>query len=230
MKILIIEDEQKLAENIRVYLKKEGALVEVAHSLDQAFLKTEWNTYDCILVDVLLPDGNGLNVIQSLKKQNDTTGCIVVSARNSLEDKIKGLDIGADDYITKPFHLSELNARIKSLMRRKQHDGAQITTIGDLSIDLKACEVKIKDQLLTLTRKEYDLLHYCVVNKNRTITRNSIAEHLWGEYVIDNGSFDFIYSHMKNLRKKLTEAGLPELIKTVYGMGYKLDPEEASCI
>lgn len=221
MKILIIEDENELADSIATYLSHEQYLCEFASSCSEALDKIQLYDYACILLDIGLPDGSGLSVLEKLKSQNKQDGVIIISAKNSIDDKIKGLQIGADDYLTKPFHLSELTARIYSIIRRKQFNNSNIIKQNELEIDLLAKTVTVnKDQVL-LTKKEFDLLMYFVGNKNRVISKSTLAEHLSGDIADMLDNHDFIYAHVKNLKKKLTEAGCGSYIKTVYGTGYK---------
>jgi DNA-binding response OmpR family regulator len=221
MKILIIEDEPSLAESIRQYLQQEGCVCEIAATYDEAHLKISVYDYDCILVDITLPGGNGLELIDELKKNHSEAGIIIISAKDSLDDRIKGLELGSDDYLTKPFHLSELNVRIKALMRRKQFKGNQELQIGNFTILPLQKKVVIKGIELNLTSKEYAMLNYFITNSNRVLTKEAIAEHVWGDHYDMVDSFDFIYVHINNLRKKIQQAGADNPIKTVYGMGYK---------
>jgi DNA-binding response OmpR family regulator len=223
MKILIIEDEQALSKSIATYLAAENYTCEVAADCKTALDRIETFEYDCILLDISLPDGNGLQVLQALKQDHKTEGVIIISARDSIDDRIRGLQLGADDYLTKPFHLSELSARIAAVIRRRRFSGSNTLEVGGLVLDTQARTVKVKDQTVDLTRKEYDLLLYLVTNRNRVISKHAIAEHLSGdgEGLFDN--YDFIYAHMKNLKKKLLQAGWQDQIKAVYGMGYKMD-------
>lgn len=223
MKILIIEDEQALSKSIATYLAAENYTCEVAADCKTALDRIETFEYDCILLDISLPDGNGLQVLQALKQDHKTEGVIIISARDSIDDRIKGLQLGADDYLTKPFHLSELSARIAAVIRRRKFSGSNIMEVGGLVLDTQARAVRVNDQTVDLTRKEYDLLLYLVTNRNRVISKHAIAEHLSGdgEGLFDN--YDFIYAHMKNLKKKLLQAGWQDQIKAVYGMGYKMD-------
>jgi DNA-binding response OmpR family regulator len=223
MKILIIEDEKSLADSIDDYLRQEGYTCEKAAKLSIADEKTDMYAYDCIIVDIGLPDGNGLQLIKKLKQQKSETGIIILSARNELSDKLDGLDVGADDYLTKPFHLSELNARIKSIIRRRNFKGNSEIICNEIKILSEEMVVTVNDSSITLTRKEFDLLLYLVANKNRVITKESIAEHLWGDNFDLVDSFDFIYTHIKNLRRKLLEKGCADYIQTIYGMGYKFN-------
>lgn len=223
MKILIIEDEQALSKSIATYLAAENYTCEVAADCKTALDRIETFEYDCILLDISLPDGNGLQVLKALKQDHKTEGVIIISARDSIDDRIKGLQLGADDYLTKPFHLSELSARIAAVIRRRKFSGSNIMEVGGLVLDTQARSVRVNDQTVDLTRKEYDLLLYLVTNRNRVISKHAIAEHLSGdgEGLFDN--YDFIYAHMKNLKKKLLQAGWQDQIKAVYGMGYKMD-------
>lgn len=221
MKILIVEDEPSLCESIKNYLEQEGNICEVVMSYGKAHLKVHVYEYDCILVDIGLPDGSGLTLIEELKEKHAEAGIIIISAKDSLNDRIKGLELGADDYLTKPFHLSELNARIRAVERRKMFDGELTTTIGSITVHPAKKEVFIDDERLDLTSKEYDLLNYFITNKNRVLSKEAIAERVWGDHYDMVDSFDFIYVHIRNLRKKIMEKGGDDLIETVYGMGYK---------
>jgi len=225
MNILIIEDEKALAENITTYLEQSGYHCEWVDNLTNAREKVWSYSYDCIVVDITLPDGSGLEVIERLKDMKSKSGIIIVSAKNSTEDKIAGLDIGADDYLTKPFDLSELNARIKSVIRRRNFDAQNEITFEEIIVFPYDHLVTVHGKPLNLTKKEFDLLLYFVSNKNRVITKESIAEHLWGDEMDMADSFDFIYSHLKNLRKKIEEIGGNDYIQTIYGIGYKFTKE-----
>jgi DNA-binding response OmpR family regulator len=221
MKILLIEDEKALSDSILSYLREEGYTCELATDYKNAGLKVDIYNYDCVVVDITLPGGSGLDIISDLKKKGSEAGIIIISAKNSLDDKIAGLDLGADDYLTKPFHLSELNSRIKSIIRRRSFSGNKAISFHEISIIPEEMLVLIHSKAVVLTKKEFDLLLYFVSNQNRVITKESIAEHLWGDDMDTADSFDFIYSHIKNLRKKLLEKGAEDYIQTVYGMGYK---------
>ncbi|MCL1668551.1 response regulator transcription factor [Elizabethkingia ursingii] len=221
MKLLIIEDEIELAKSIAEYLSEENYLCEFASTYKEAIQKTENFHYDCILLDITLPDGNGLAILEGLKEQNKQDGVIIISAKNALDDKIKGLHLGADDYLTKPFHLSELMARIYSLIRRKQFSNSNVIKQNELQIDLLAKTVSVNDQTIVLTKKEFDLLIYFVGNKNRVISKSTLAEHLSGDFADMLDNHDFVYAHVKNLKKKLYDAGCDQYLKTVYGTGYK---------
>lgn len=221
MKILLIEDEKELSFSITEYLQNENYLCEAVLTYENAIEKINLYHYDCIIVDINLPDGSGLNLIRALKENKSETGIIIISARNSLDDKIAGLEIGADDYLTKPFHLPELNARIKSIIRRRNFGGVNEIVFNDIRILPEQMEVFVNGQSLTVTKKEYDLLVFFLSNRDRVLTREAIAEHLWGDEMDMADSFDFIYTHIKNLRKKIMEKGGEDYIKTIYGMGYK---------
>jgi DNA-binding response OmpR family regulator len=221
MKILLIEDQADLSNDIKTYLQKENYLCESVTTYSEATEKVHLYRYDCVIVDIGLPDGNGLDVIRALKKNGSEAGIIVISAKNSLDDKISGLEIGADDYLTKPFHLAELNARIKSIIRRRNFNGANEILFNEITIQPDNLDASVNGQTLGLTKKEYDLLMFFLANKERVLTRETIAEHLWGDQMDMADSYDFIYTHIKNLRKKMVEKGAEDYIRTIYGMGYK---------
>ncbi len=220
MKILVIEDESALRETIISYLEGEGFLCEYAGSLESGNEKVCLYEYDCILVDIGLPDGSGLTLISKLKEFHPETGIIIISAKNSIDDKISGLDLGADDYLTKPFHLPELNSRIKSLLRRRKFEGKQAVVIENLTILPENRQVFVGNELLQLTKSEFDLLLFFTSNRGRVLSKESIAEHLWGDFADAADSFDFVYSHLKNLRRKLTEKAAKDYFQNVYGTGY----------
>ena len=221
MKILIVEDEKGLAESISSHLSREGFICESVYDLNWAIEKVNLYTYDCAIIDLNLPGGEGFQVIEALKKISTSTGIIIISARHSLEDKLKGLEIGSDDYLTKPFHLSELVARVKSLIRRRSFGGSNEIIFKEIHINFKARQVLVNDHEVNLTRKEYDLLLYLITNHNVVLTKASIAEHLWGDDIDNLNSFDLVYSQVKNLRRKLIESGCKDYIQSVYGIGYK---------
>ena len=223
MKILIIEDEATLAQSMATYLKGENYLCELAPDCRTALEKIDSFDYDCILLDISLSDGNGMTILKELKANKKPDGVIIISARNSINDKIDGLNMGADDYLSKPFHLSELSARIAAVIRRRQFGGNEILNFNELLINLSAKTVSVSGTPVDLTRKEYDLLLYLASNKNRVISKNAIAEHLWGEEALGYDNLDFIYSHMKNLKRKLHQAGCSDYIRSMYGMGYKFE-------
>ncbi|MEO5976831.1 MAG: response regulator transcription factor [Chryseolinea sp.] len=221
MKILVIEDERILAESICSHLGKEGFIVEVALSYDDATEKINLYSYDCVVVDINLPDGTGFDIVEMLKKIKSASGIIIISARDALEDRIKSLEIGSDDYLTKPFHLSELNARVKALLRRRQFGGSNDILYNEIRINYNARTVFINNIDVPLSKKEYDLLLYFISNVNIALTKASMAEHLWGDNIDSADSFDILYSHIKNLRKKLTDKGCQDYIQSIYGIGYK---------
>ncbi|MDP4282182.1 MAG: response regulator transcription factor [Bacteroidota bacterium] len=221
MKLLIIEDEKALANSIREFFHHENHICEMAYTYDEAREKVNLYDYDCVLVDINLPDGNGLDIIKELKENKVDTGIIIISARNTVGDKITGLDLGADDYLTKPFHLTELNARVKSVVRRRSFEGQREILFNEIRIVPDRMEVFIDKNLIDLTRKEYDMLLYFISNKDRVLSKESIAEHLWGDEIDMADSFDFLYTHIKNLRKKIVENGGRDYIQTIYGIGYK---------
>jgi DNA-binding response OmpR family regulator len=221
MKILLVEDEVELARSIIKFLTEQEYLCEWAANIEDATEKIGLHVYDCILLDLNLPDGNGLHLLELLRKDKKEEGVIILSANNSLEDKIRGLHIGADDYLTKPFHLSELAARIFSIVRRNQFNHSNIIRQNELEIDLLAKSVLVGKKTVTLTKKEFDLLIYFLGNKNRVLSKSTLAEHLSGDFADMLDNHDFVYAHVKNLKKKLTEAGCDNNLKTVYGTGYK---------
>lgn len=221
MKILIIEDEKDLRESMVSYLTQEGYLCEVAIDFSSGIDKIYNYNYDCLVIDLMLPKGNGLDLIREMKKLHLAGGIIIISANGSLENKIAGLEIGSDDYLTKPFHLSELNARIKSIIRRRSFEGNTEIVFHEIRILPHSREVFANNILLNLTSKEYDLLLFFISNKNKVIPKDSLIEHLWGDSMDQTDSFDFIYTHIKNLRKKLIKTGCVDYLDTVYGIGYK---------
>ena len=220
MKILLIEDEPDLRKSIKQYLHQEGYVVESASDFHTASEKVHEYQYDCILVDITLPKGSGLDIIKQLKKNNSKAGIIIISAKNSSDDKIVGLDLGADDYLAKPFNLAELNSRIKALIRRRNFDGNQTIVVNEITITPNERKVQVNNEEVNLTAKEYDLLLFFISNKNRVVSKNSIAEHLWGDDSDQMDSHDFIYVHLRNLSKKLAEKGCEDYVKTIYGIGY----------
>lgn len=225
MKILLIEDEKDLLDSMKIYLESEGYLCETANDYQKASEKIHSYDYDCVVVDITLPKGNGLNIVKELKEKKSEAGIIIISAKNSLDDKIAGLELGSDDYLTKPFHLSELNARIKAIVRRKSFNGTNELVVKEIKIDFPSRTVYVNGDFLILTTKEYDLLLFFISNKNKVITKNAIAEHLWGDDMDQSDSFDFIYTHIKNLRKKMLEKGSEDYIKTIYGIGYNFSTQ-----
>jgi DNA-binding response OmpR family regulator len=222
MKILIIEDEERLRETLAASLQKEHFVVEVAGDFYTAMTKVNDYDYDCILLDIMLPGGSGLDVLRELKRLHRSDSVLIISAKDSLDDKVSGLELGADDYLTKPFHLAELNARVKSLIRRRMAKGENIIRLGNLTLRPDTREAAVNDVPLTLNRKEYDLLYYFTVNSHRVIGKTSIAEAVWGDSIDQADSFDFIYSQVRNLRRKLRQAEATVELKAIYGFGYKL--------
>ncbi len=222
MKLLAVEDEPGLLQSIKEYFEQEDFLCEGVATYAAAITKMEDFSYDCIILDINLPDGNGLKLLQYLRKLKKEDGVIIISARDSIDDKIKGLNLGADDYIIKPFHLSELNARVKALLRRKYGKGVDTIELGSLRVDLLSRSVTCADQLISLTKNEYDLLVFMLNNKNRVISKRAIAEHIYGDQADNMPSFDFVYSQIKNLKKKMKDKNCGDIIQTIYGLGYKL--------
>lgn len=204
------------------FLSSAGYLCESVFTFQQAIEKIETHTYDCIILDIMLPGGSGLNILRMLKQNKNTDGVIIISAKGTLADKIEGLEIGADDYLTKPFHLSELSVRIAAIIRRKQLNGQSVIMNGDIQIDTLSKNVKVHGKSIELTQKEFQLLLFLMINKNRILSKNAIAQHLWGDDMDYPTNYDFLYSHMKNLRKKLMGAGMEDCIRSIYGEGYKM--------
>lgn len=222
MNILIIEDEREIAKAIVGFFNAEKYVTECAHDFASAMEKLELYEYDCVVVDITLPDGSGLDIIRRIKKKELDCGIIIVSALSSIDDKIQGLDIGADDYLAKPFSLSELNARVKSVIRRRKFEGRNDYIFHEFRINMDAHKLFVREQEVVLTRKEYDLFLFLIMNRERVLTKETIVEHLWGDMMgISVDSLDFVYTHMRNLRKKLLDAGAGDYIKTVYAVGYK---------
>ncbi len=245
MKILLVEDEPTLLMAMRQFLEEEGYLVTTATSFAKASTALNDYDYDCIVVDIGLPDGNGLNLIRQLKAGETSAGgtikmpnpgpptapgestkpavqpgLIIISAKDSLDDKLLGLELGSDDYITKPFHLSELNARIKSVLRRRFFGGNNLIHYGEITVDPLSHRVSVRDQVPDLTEKEYHLLLFFLSNTNRLLSKAAIAEYVWGDHMDMADSHAFLYTHIKNLRRKLVESGCPDYLKTRYGAGY----------
>lgn len=222
MKLLVIEDEASLLKSIIDYFTQEDFLCEAAGTYQEGIKKADNFQYDCIILDINLPGGSGLKLLEYLRLNKKSDGIIIISARNSLDDKIAGLDLGADDYLTKPFHLSELYARVKALIRRKYAAGSSVVEFDKLKLDLLLKTVSYSGHPILLTKNEYELLLFLLTNKNRVVSRQAIAEHIYGEQTDNLASFDFVYSHIKNLKRKLKEKGCDDLLQTVYGLGYKL--------
>lgn len=226
MKLLIIEDERMLARCVAEYLGREDYLCEHAYNCKEALYKIAAYEYDCILLDLMLPDGSGLEILRNIKNESPQTGVIIVSAKDSLDDKIEGLKIGADDYLAKPFHLPELSMRIFALMRRKKFTNDNTLRAGQLTIKLPEHKVTVGNNHIALTKSEYDLLLFLIQNRNRVVSKSAIAEHLSGDMADMLDDFNFIYAHIKNLKSKLSAAGISDCIKTLYGTGYKWNVDE----
>ena len=225
MKILIIEDEPSLRELIQRSLEKERYVVEAAADFQSGLRKIEDYDYDCVLLDIMLPDGNGLNLLEQLKKMRKRENVIIISAKDSLDDKVLGLELGADDYLPKPFHLAELNARIKSVIRRQRRDGEMDIRLANIRIVPDTFQVFVDNKEIELNRKEYDILLYFANRPGRLVNKNTLAESVWGDHIDRVDNFDFIYAQIKNLRKKLKDAGALAELKAVYGFGYKMTVE-----
>ncbi len=228
MKVLIVEDEKDLLSAISSYLKTEGYVCEEALNYQDGVGKINLYEYDCVIADIGLPGGSGLKLIEVLKQRMYNIGIIIISAKNSLEDKINGLDIGADDYLTKPFNLSELNARIRSVLRRRKFEGKREIEFHEIRANPETLQVFVNNKNVTLTKKEFDLLVYFIANKNKVLTKETIVEHLWGDYIDSADSFDFLYAHISNMRKKIVAAGSRDYLSTVYGVGYKFSSHETT--
>ena len=221
MKILIIEDEQALQESILKYLAHQGFICEAVSDFLKGKEKVTQFVYDCIVVDIGLPFGSGLDIVKEMKYMESKAGIIIISAKNALEDKLNGLDLGADDYLTKPFYLSELTARINAIIRRRNFGGSKVITFNEIKLEAEAQRVTVNNKPVDLTEKEYQLLEYFIANERRLLTKGAIAEHIWGDEYMHVSNFDFIYTHIKNLRKKLLDAQGGDYIKTVYRSGYR---------
>lgn len=221
MKILIVEDEHKLSDSIVTYLKSEKYLCEQAFDYNEALEKVRGYDYDCVLLDLMLPGGSGLDILRDIKRRNNPAGVIIVSAKDSLDDKVKGLEIGADDYLPKPFHLAELGMRVYAIIRRKEFGASNTLENNGIKINLLEKCVEANGRPVTLTKSEYDLLLFFIGNRNRVLSKGAIAEHLSGDFADMMDNFDFVYTHIKNLKAKLAQTGMPNCIQNVYGMGYK---------
>jgi DNA-binding response OmpR family regulator len=222
MKILIIEDEYALLQTIEELLLQEKFVVEKATDYYTACEKALIYDYDCILLDISLPGGSGLKILEEMKRAGKAGNVMIISAKDSLDDKVTGLELGADDYLTKPFHLSELYARIKAILRRKNLDGSFIQTFGNSVVDFRERSLSVGDENLKLSRKEFDMLAFFVTNRNRLVSKEALAEHVWGDHIDMADRFDFVYSQVKNLRKKLKAAQSDIVIETIYGIGYRM--------
>lgn len=221
MKILLLEDEKELSASITRNITEAGLLCECAETLSKAIEKVSLFQYDLVIVDINLPDGNGLQLLPEIIKHQQNAGILILSAKNSLEDKLLGLDFGADDYLTKPFHFAELLSRINSILRRRKFNGSSLVNFEEIKIDTSSKEVFVHEFKIDLTKKEFELLVFFVTNQNRVLTKESIAEHIWGDYIDMADNFDFVYTHIKNLRKKIEDKKGTNYLKTVYGVGYK---------
>ncbi|MCG9792272.1 response regulator transcription factor [Flavobacterium algicola] len=225
MKILVVEDEIEVQNMIQHYFELEKNIVEIASDFDNAFEKIHMYEYDCILLDITLPKGDGLDLIKYIKTTSPKTGIIIVSAKNSFDDKIDALNLGADDYLPKPFYMPELNARIKALIRRNHFGGIDLISLNEITINTEERRVTIGDTTINLTTKEYNLLIYFIANKNRVLQKNALIEHLWGDNADQFDNYDLIYSHVKNLRKKMLAVNCTDYIQSVYGIGYTFKTE-----
>ncbi|WP_226999046.1 response regulator transcription factor [Flavisolibacter tropicus] len=221
MKLLIIEDEPALRESIQTYLEQQGFVCEAVADFKAGLQKVQQYDYDCVVVDINLPYGSGLDIVKELKAIEAKAGIIIISARASLEDKLTGLELGSDDYLTKPFHLSELSARIQAIIRRRNFGGSKTISFQEIRLEPDAQRVSIDSKPVDLTEKEYRLLEYFIANQRRVLTKAAIATHVWGDEYEQVSNYDFIYTHIKNLRKKLIDAGSEDYIKTVHGVGYR---------
>ena len=230
MKLLIVEDNHRLAKDMQQFLTENGFVVAHVATLHAAVEKVNVYEYDLVIIDIGLPDGSGLELIPEIKQNGQNTGILIVTAKDGVEEKVEGLDLGADDYITKPFHKAELNARIRSILRRKKFDGSNVLRMNEIAVDVMASQAYVNETPLHLTKKEYDLLVYFLYNQNRLMTKESIAEHLWGDHIDQADRFDFIYNHIKNLRKKILKAGGRNYIHSMYGMGYKYTASKTGVI
>jgi len=223
MKVLVVEDNKELAGSIYDYLSTEHYVCEIAYNVEDATEKLALFSYDCVVLDIMLPDGNGLDLLRHMRNEHMDNGVLIISAKDSLDDKIAGLEQGSDDYITKPFHLPELHARLRAIFRRKKMDGNNLIVINEISLNPDTLVATVEDTVLDITRKEFELLMYFIINKNRVLSRQAIATHLWGDYTDNLSNFDFVYQHVKNLRKKISAVNGRDYIETVYGLGYKFN-------
>jgi DNA-binding response OmpR family regulator len=223
MNILIVEDEVNLASEVAKYLSDFNYKCHIVNLYKDALESLNFNQYAVTLIDLKLPDGHGLDLIHTIKKKKITTGIIVFSANNELDMRINALEAGADDFLTKPFHLSELNARIKALIRRNYHQGDNVIEYNEIKIDTSKLQVTVLENLISLTSKEYDLLLYFISNAAKVITKEAIGYTVWNHHADMDVSNEIIYTHVKNLRKKLVAAGANDYVKSIYGIGYKFD-------
>ena len=225
MKILIIEDEKGMRETLETFFVQQKFVVETAHDFDSGLSKLSVYDYDCILLDIMLPGGSGLDLLTEMKRLNKRESVIIISALDAIDDKVLGLELGADDYLPKPFHLAELNARVKSLIRRNQSGGDMSVSIENVKLLPDKRTVFVNDEELPLNRKEFDLLYYFMVNPDRLLNKTTLTEAVWGDNIDQADDLEFLYSQVKNLRRKLKTAGASIEIKAVYGFGYKLISE-----
>jgi DNA-binding response OmpR family regulator len=222
MKILTVEDELNLLDSIQEYLRKENCQCDGASNFTEGIERIRSNQYDCILLDITLPDGNGLKLLDQIAQQNESTSVIIISAKNSIDDKIAGLDLGADDYLTKPFHLSELNSRIKAVARRKESKKQKYLSVGNVTFDLTNNQALVEEEPINLTKKEFDILFYLAENRDRVLSKSTLVKHIWGDTNYQEESFNFLFSHIKNIKNKLRNKNAQLTIRTVYGLGYQL--------
>ena len=227
MNVLIVEDEQDLADSISGYLREQQFFCEVATTQNQAVDRCIDKNYEVVILDLNLPDGNGLEFLDWLMKDQSETVVIIVSARNSLDDRLNGLDLGADDYITKPFHLAELNARINAQLRRKFKNEGDKINFEELELDVQSHVATVNGQPLDLTAREFDLFHFLMINRNKVVTKKSLASHLWKDNLNIDDNYELIYTYMKNLRKKISDLGGRDYVKSIYGVGYKFGDDNA---
>ncbi len=221
MKILLIEDEAEISDSIKSYLKSNDIICELSTNVEDSIDKISNYNYDCILLDLMLPDGNGLEILEKLKKLNKTEGVIIISAVETLDTRIEGFQLGADDFLVKPFHLSELLVRIQALVRRKNFNGSNLVQFKEIEVDVLAKTVAVNNSKIELTKKEIELLLFLIGNNHKVLSKSVLAEHLSGDMADMLDNHDFVYAHIKNLKKKLHEAGSNDYIKSVYGLGYK---------
>lgn len=222
MKVLIVEDETDLQGVLMDFLSKEKYAFDAVGNYKDASEKISLYNYDCILLDINLPDDTGFKLLDELKEIKKTEGVIIISARDSIDDKIKGLNLGADDYLTKPFHLSELNARIQAVIRRKKFDSGRRILFANIEIDLFQIVVQVDSNPVNLTKKEFDILQHLIANRNIVVSKNSIVEYIWGDYVDNSLSQDLLSTHLKNLKRKLKQTNATVEIRNVYGVGYQI--------
>lgn len=222
MKVLLIEDEKTLAFEVEVFLKKAFYICDIAHTAKSGLEMLGINPYDFVLLDLGLPDLDGLKVLEQAKKLNPDAAYIILTARGNIEDRIIGLDLGADDYLPKPFSLLELQSRMQAISRRKFNLNTQEVPLGEFLIDLQKRVISHNEKEIELTRKEFDLLSYLFLHRNRVLTRMQLSEHIWGTYSDDDYDSNYIDVHIKNIRKKLNAYGPSEWLETVRGVGYKI--------